>query len=337
MRTFKFGFLHYCLNGFLWVTLGMLPNDSWAACGAASCPVETGWERTQEGFVKLGYQFEYIDQEQHLIGARKASFRELRGHHDEKFTLNEIHRFNASVGVTDRLSLDLQFPFISRSHEHVHRHRGQDLLETWGIDGVGDFSAVTRYAFWKPTSSRLPTFSAILGGEFPTGNHHERNSDGLEAELPLQPGSGSYDLITGLSSHQEFSVPMLKGGRGILPVFSSVIGQLNGPGNDDYRIGDTLQINVGALYPITPRLGVITQFNALLKDHDDHGKTSEEIQKTGGEFIYFSPGVEVRLGDDWRLFGLVQIPIHQRVNVIQTTSDYNVLCGISYRFKAWGK
>ncbi len=319
---------------FLWVTL---PSSSQAGCGAASCPVQTDWGSTQEGWIELGYQFEYIDQQGYYIGTHDAAFRELRGHENEKFTLNEIHRLNASIGLNDRFNVDLRLPYISRAHEHIahHEEEERDELQAWDLDGLGDLSVITRYAFWKPKSSQWPTLSTILGAEFPTGNHREKNAEGLEAELPIQPGSGSYDLILGLSSRQDFSVPMFEGGYGTLPLFSSVVGQLNGRGNNGYRLGDTLQINLGTSYPLTQRLGLITQFNCLLRDHDAQGNTDAEIQKTGGEFIYFSPGVEVRLWEDWRLFGLAQIPIYQRVNVIQTTSDYNVLCGVSYRFKAW--
>ena len=289
MRAFKFGFLHYCLNGFLWVILGTLPNYSWAGCGAASCPVQTDWGSTQEGWIELGYQFEYIDQQGYHIGARDAAFRELRGHENEKFTLNKIHRLNASIGLNDRFSVNLRLPYISRAHEHIahHEEEERDELQAWELDGLGDLSVITRYAFWKPKSSQWPALSTILGAEFPTGNHRGKNAEGFEAELPIQPGSGSYDLILGLSSHQEFSVPMLRGGHGILPVFSSVVGQLNGRGNNDYRLGDTLQINLGASYPLTQRLGLITQFNCLLRDHDAQGHTDAEIQKTGGELSIF--------------------------------------------------
>lgn len=118
---------------------------------------------------------------------------------------------------------------------------------------------------------------------------------------------------------------------------SSVLGQLNGPGTDDYRLGDMLQINAGTSYPLLKQVGLLAQLNFLLKDRDGKGRTGEEIQKTGGEFLYFSPGLEIRPSENWRAFVLVQIPVYQRVNLIQTTSDYNVLFGMSYRFRAWGK
>jgi len=311
---------------------------AWASCGSANCPVDTSGERRQgAGWVEAGYQFEYIEQDQHRIGTRSAAFGEIRGHHDEEFTVNRIHRMSGSLGLTDRLSLDLQAPVISRSHAHIQHHHGEDILEAWDINGWGDLAVRVKVAFWVPESRHLPTLSAFVGGEFPTGTHVEKNNDGDAAEAGIQPGSNSYDLILGLSSRQEFSVPMLRGGYGTLPLFSSVIGQLNGPGTDDYRLGDTLQVNLGTSYPLMKQVGLLGQINFLLKDLDDQGRTGEEIRKTGGEFLYFSPGIEFRPTQNWRMFALVQLPVYRRVNSIQLVSDYNVMFGASCRFQAWGK
>ncbi len=38
--------------------------------------------------------------------------------------------------------------------------------------------------------------------------------------------------------------------------------------------------------------------------------------------------------EDGRFHGLVQVPVYQRVNLIQTVSDYNLLFGATYRFSA---
>ncbi len=323
-------------TGFLSVVLVMGTSHAvWASCGSANCPIDTSSsERRQNGEVTLGYQFEYIEQDEHRIGTRRATFREIRGEHDEEFTVNRIHRLLASVGLTDRLSADLQMPIISRSHAHM---TDEDILRSWDISGVGDLSVLTRYAFWKPESRHEPTLSAILGGEFPTGRHHKKNAEGNEAEPGIQPGSNSYDLIVGLSSLQTFSVPMLSGQHGTLPVFSSLLGQFNGAGNDDYRLGDTLNVNLGTSYPLSPKFGLLTQLNFILRDRDGIGRTDQEVRKTGGEFLYFSPGIEFHPSDSWRAFALVQIPVYQRENSIQVVSDYNVLVGASYRFQAWGK
>lgn len=333
MRCFHF-LVIFCAVSFV----AAAADPAWASCGSSSCPVDcSSWERHEAGTVRVDYGFEYSEQDQLKVGTRDAEFREIRGHHDEEFTVNRIHRLGIAVGLTDRLGVDLRLPIISRSHAHIHRHGGADILEAWDIGGAGDLSLLARYDFWKPENRRNPTVSLILGGEFPTGRHHKKNADGDEAEAGIQPGSNSLDFIAGFSSIQTFEAPMVNGQKGTLPVFGSIAAQFNGAGTDDYRLGDTIQFNIGVSYPIVPWLGFLTQFNFLLRDRDGKGQTGEEIQKTGGEVLYFSPGLEFKPAEDWRAFAIIQIPVYERVNLIQTVSDYNLLFGASYRFKAWGE
>jgi hypothetical protein len=310
------------------------PRAAWASCGAASCPLDTAdYEAREAGWVRLGYQWEYLDQDAHRLGRRSASFGEVRGHHDEEFTLNRIQRLTAAAGLTDRLSTEAKLPIISRSHAHVHHHQGEELLESWDITGVGDMALLIRYAFWTPAVLSWPTLSAIVGGEFPTGEHDAENGEGGEAEPAIQPGSNSYDLILGASSLQTFMVPTLTGQYAELAVIAGFQVQFNGPGNDDYRLGDSVHVNLGTSYPLTRRLGVMTQLNVLIRDRDGIGLTREEVEKTGGEFVYLSPGLEWRPAEGWRVVALIQLPIYQRVNSLQTASDYNVLLGVEYTFQ----
>lgn len=287
--------------------------------------------------MRVGYEFEYADQDSHRVGRRQGSFREICGHHDEEYTVTRLHRVTGAVDLTDRVSVEVRLPYVSRSHAHIHRHGGRDLAEAWSVAGLGDLSVLARYAFWRPQEARRPMLSAIVGVEFPTGWYRAENGAGDDAELGIQPGSHSRDLIAGLSSLQRFDAPMLGGQFGTLPVSASVVAQFNGRGTDEYRLGDTLQMNLGTAYPVWPTVSALAQLNFLWRDRDAKGRTGEEIQKTGGEFLYLSPGVEWRPAADWRAYAMIQVPVYQRVNLIQVTSDYNVLAGLSYRFDAWGR
>ena len=56
------------------------------------------------------------------------------------------------------------------------------------------------------------------------------------------------------------------------------------------------------------------------------------MEKTGGTFVYVSPGIQLGLSEALSVFAVIQIPVYQRVNVIQLTSDQNVSMGVSYTF-----
>src|SRR5258706_3744826 len=93
-------------------------NNAQASCGSATCPIDSlSLDRGGAGWVRIGYAFEYINQDQPRIGKSKASIGEIPGDHDEIYTVNRVHRLNASLGLTDRLSADVLLPFVLRSHQ----------------------------------------------------------------------------------------------------------------------------------------------------------------------------------------------------------------------------
>lgn len=306
----------------------------WASCGSATCPLDTRSSlQNEKGFIRLAYEFELIDQDQPRISTHKANVGEISGHHDEQKTVNRIHRFSGVWGVTDRLSVESALPVISRSHRHIHNHHGTPIPEGWDFTGLGDLALQGRYAFFKPADLKHPTLSGIFGVEFPTGKSEIHNADGDEAEPGITPGSDSYDFLVGGTSLQNLSVPTLQGEYAVMPFFVSLAYKINGKGHDDYKLGNVFSANTGVTYPLNRWLGFITQLNLLVKERDDQGLTGEEVEKTGGEYLYVSPGILIRLGERWELTAIAQVPLRQRVNNIQLTSDYNLLTGLSYKFR----
>ena len=309
---------------------------AWASCGCvAGCPLDIRsaqeW-RAKE--VRVGYEFEFMDQNQPRIGTHKAAVGERRGHHDEERSINRIHRLTVSAAVTNRWSVDLALPYISRSHRHIHNHDdGDTMAQGWDFGGIGDLSVRTRYTIWKPSEKHQPTLSLIAGLEAPTGKTHVDNHDGSHAEPSITPGSDSWDFLAGFSTLQQYRAPMVSGGDGLLPVFFSLTHQWNGQGHEDYRLGRVLTLSAGTVYPVLTQWGVVTQLNVVHKGKEDAGPTHEEVGKTGGEFLYVTPGLQWRPTTALDISALVQLPVHQRVNEIQLTSQYNVLVSVGYRFQ----
>src|SRR5262245_13442016 len=112
-----------------------------ASCGTAFCMVNTGFSATgvwTEPGTRLDLRYEYIDQDQPMNGKDKVSVGQVPRHHNEVRTLNRNligsldHSFGANWGV------NLTVPVVDRDHTHIHRHMGQDLVETWDFTELGD-------------------------------------------------------------------------------------------------------------------------------------------------------------------------------------------------------
>lgn len=315
----------------------------WASCGASVCPLDTMTpEKIEKGWMRLDYSYEYSDQDQPRVGRHRASVGEIPGHHDELFTVSEVQRLGLEAGLTSRWSVQFILPFVQREHQHIHHHMGSDLLESWDVKGMGDLTFLNRVAVVQPENPAHPALFLSAGVKLPTGKDNAKGIsqdttnaiESEEAEVGIQPGSGSTDLILGASGLQSYSVPTLTQAYARLPIFWSTTYRFNGKGKEDYRLGNTLIANAGFVYPLFPKVGWTTQVNLRISRPDDAGKTNEEIEKTGGTYVYASPGFRFELGENFWSYITLQLPIYQRVNEIQLTSDQNLLTGISYRFSA---
>lgn len=317
---------------FLFAAALLAPQFLIASCGSASCPIDThSSAEIEKGYVRFDYSYEYIDQSRAQVGRHSASVGQIRGHHDEQFTINQTQRIGFDAGLTNRLSLFASLPFVHREHQHVHHHHGTDITDSWNFTGMGDLTLLARYAIVRE-GQRMPRLAIIAGGILPTGRDRVVNADGAEAEAGILPGKSAYSVILGGSVSKNLSAKTASGVYAKMPLFFSSTYQWNDEGIDHYKIGNSLQANVGTVYPVFPRLGFMLQSNLRIARRDGKGNTGEEVQKTGGTFVYVSPGLQFGMTESLWSYFLVQVPVYQRVNGIQLVSDYNFLGGLSYRF-----
>ncbi len=93
------------------------------------------------------------------------------------------------------LQLSVSVPWVSRSHSHVDG----TVPESWNLKAAGDITVQSRYRLIAGSRATASGLWAIAGVKLPTGAHDLRNAGGKEAEVTLQPGSGTTDGIVGLS------------------------------------------------------------------------------------------------------------------------------------------
>jgi len=318
----------------------VIPAAVLASCGSATCPMDPqSLNLPLPRQFTLDVSFQYIDQDQVRIGRREGEVGEIHSHHDEVRTVNRGVGLLANYAPNERLVLSALVPFVSRYHRHLSdshfeptaapqkvRHT---LVETWRFDDLGDVAVSARYRF-------APAFWATGGIELPTGKRRPANDDGESADPTLAPGSGSVDIFGGVVYQTQIGVPSLSrgplGNASVMPFFAGALYRHNGFGTDHYRHGPQLLVNAGVNYPLFARLDVLAQVNADFRGRDDAGNTDEDSANTGRTSIYLSPGLRVGLPGGLAAYWLLQIPVYQRVNGIQLTSDYNLVTGVQARF-----
>ena len=297
-----------------------------ASCSATFCSFSTGWEGRAawaEPGTRVDLRFEYIDQDQPRNGRRRVDVGDVPRHDDEVRTINRNAIVTVDHTINARWGLSLQAPLISRDHSHIHNHDDGQAVESWDIQRLGDVRLLATYHWHDGTA---PSGWGVVGGvELPTGSFDEANDDGDIAERSLQPGSGTTDVIAGL----QYS-GILPWGGVPLHSFADLRVQRALAERDDYRPGHLYSADVGVAYRLTAAWTGLLQINAQIRGRDRGGEA--EPEDTGGSYVWLSPGAAYAFSKQSRVYGLVQLPLYQRVNGVQLTADAALVLGLSKRF-----
>ena len=343
------------------------PPAAMASCGQAFCSVDS--RLTEDApigpkTVRLGFETEYIEQDQPWIRFHSADVGELeRPDHNEVETTNLTWKWLAEVGVTDSWSLGLMVPLVNREHLHLEaaehhdepagagadsgtgeEHDGEPdnssvtigdatgLPARWDFTRLGDIQATISYRLLDSSAREGTSLSIYAGLKLPTGETGVRNSQGEEAEITLQPGTGSVDPLFGARLRHRFSI---SGGERLVPVSLGVHVRTEGSdGKLGYRPGTEVVTSLASEYPVTSRFHVLGQLNFRYRDRDHVGSAPGVPEEhTGSEALYISPGIRLDLTEQFGAYSYVQVPVLQRVNGTQLVSRWNLLIGLTYRFE----
>ena len=312
------------------VAVQIVVRSASASCGAMGCSIEHARaEPPKAGRASLDLSLQYVDQNvPRALGERAPVGLVPNPDHDEVRTLSRIWTTRFDYDVSDRWGVGLALPLVSRFHEHIDVASGD--RNTWRFTGIGDLLVELRWTVWRGEGGYSPALALTLGGKFPTGRTGAHN-DFAAAEVPLQPGSGSYDAIAGAVYTQDLGRGA--GGREN-SFFTRVAYRKNGPGSRRYQLGDEFQATLGAAFPVLKRLDLNAQASLRVRRKDQPGDTPEDVSFTGGEYIHLSPGVRWHWGGGLSTYGYLQLPVFQRVNRQQLTADRAWLFGATWEFSA---
>ncbi len=312
------------------IILSILFTNIYASCGSSNCPLyHFHYSRTGGLYLRISY--EYINQDQLYVGTNRSFIGAIPEQHDEVSTLNSLTFLQLQYGISDRLSFGFILPFIHHEHNHIHHDKGQDVWENWNFSGMGDIILLANYSLILPTMNS-ETYLSISGGiKLPTGITDAKNTEGEEAEVTIQPGSGSVDEVIGINfRHPLFTVKTTKDGvYSTIPLIIGLSYQIAGKGTNDYKFGNTFLANLGTDYQLTDKASLAFQVNGKFQGHSDPGKTGEPEENTGGKWIYFSPGLNFSIDQTLSFYGFIQLPVYQNVNGIQQTSRFNLQLGVT--------
>ena len=300
-------------------------SNAKASCGSASCPLN-GYRHLGSGRLEILLSHDYINQNRIYVGSSRSFVGALPNPHDEVQTINDRTALRLQYGISDAFGVGLEVPYIYRYHKHIE----DGEPETFNFSGLGDVAVTGQYAFDLSHEDVDAMLSLILGAKLPTGVTNAKGTSGETAEVTIQPGTGSTDMLAGLNYHQGIAtVPTIGGEYSSLPLTLGILYQLNGKGTNDYQIGRTLMGHLGTEYQFTHSAYFLFQVNAMVRAKANVGSTDELPTNTGGTWIFASPGLRLEINDMLSAFTYFQLPVYQHVNGIQQGAPFYLQVGFS--------
>lgn len=296
-------------------------------CGIGGFGGSQGGLREQSAFsaqtqkknrFSLGFLFEYQDWKH--VAPIKAHRVHEDGRDGHARRSDSIYNTVLGYGVTDKLTLTLQLPFVTRQSRQVENE--DFVAQSERSSGQGDAIAFGKYRFYD----KLFGATAILGVKAPTGRTSETDKQGERFEPEEQPGTGSTDFMFGLALNKTL---------GRFTVDGSVLYQLKGSGTQDYEFGDIVRTNVMGAYAIKehgkyPGVQLLAGVNAQFADKDH--ENSDRISDSGGTTVFFSPGLSSQLTDRLSSSATIMLPVIQNLGRDHQEVDSNILLSIGYNF-----
>ena len=295
------------------------------ACSACGCNLDTDEAPTASatppgGVWSLDERVDYVNQNSLWLGGHKAS--------PQDPTLVEVQHNTTTIYYTTTLDYqssgawgaNLAVPAQYRTHSTSND--GQDwTLSKSQWNELGDIRALGRYAV---TASH--SFGLLAGAKLPTGTNKDTfnrgPASGTLVDPGLQPGTGTWDSLLGLSENGQFTDK--------LGWFAQELWQKPLTKHDQFAEGQKVNASLGLRYSISEIFTAQIQLNGQNRTRD-HGANAD-IANSGGDVLYASPGLFINVTPGTALYGFIQLPVYQRVGGLELVPDYSASVGIKHKF-----
>jgi hypothetical protein len=258
----------------------------------------------------------------------------------------DMHMLMLMYGFTERLSLMVMGNYLDNEMDmvmHMNDMSGMPMMDMFGTmktDGVGDTLLGAMYKLdlrWTASLSvSLPTgdidqrVDMVMSGINPMGMPVSMTNANVKAGYPMQLGSGTYDLIPGItySNHSD------KFGWGFQASYTWRLDE----NDNDYTLGDVAEFFGWGKYVLSKNL--LISGKATYKDWDRIDGQDPDIPlamspvndpaATGGRRLDLSVGLNGVFGEGHSVGIEFGLPVYQDLNGPQMETDW--VLSLTYQF-----
>ncbi len=284
----------------------------------------------KKGEYMLSYRYDLMNMKGMRDGTNNLSNAEVLNNYMMSPTkMNmKMHMVGAMYGVTDELTLMAMGSYMTNDMKMVDMDGNKTKSD---VSGFGDTSLTAMYGFFKDSNSHA---QFNLGVSVPTGSI-KKSESGSRVGYPMQLGSGSYEVLPGLS-YTAFKNSYSYGS------------QLNGQfrtnyNNSGYKLGDSYNLTAWTAKKLNEAFSVSSRLNYTVtqktKGAYSELNTMDALMMSptnnalysGGRKLDFLLGVNFIVpsgalkGHRLALEG--GVPLYQKLNNAQMKNNYNITLG----------
>jgi hypothetical protein len=260
---------------------------------------------------------------------------------------SSITQLFIGYGITDRLTAQVNVPYIHRAFERPEHHG----VDKGTVSGLGDITALAQYTLMRNDGDDTTFVWRALGGiKFGTGDSDrlqeeldEGHDDDAALAAPKHGGDDHDGPISGIHGHDlalgSGSTDFLVGtaafwrsgrwyGSGDLQY------AIRRSGDFDYRFGNDLQWTVsGGRYLVLEHDHTVSlQLNLSGEDKDYDELAGMQLDDTHARVLFLGPQLGFTSGSRWSLEVRAEAPIDTDNSAIQTTASWRVRAAFVGRF-----
>lgn len=314
--------LLFILVGFL-LTSGLPIKSYGQACCSGGSPISgvLGVTASEEQAFQL-----MVTYDQHFMN-RLYNGSDLLEIDDRRRRIHNLI-LEGSYGISKRFSVSAMFTFIRQSRVIKTFQKEQTTI----LHGLGDAFILGKYQLLNIKGDRPTQIILGAGPKLPFGRNDVEGSDGLLLAPDLQPGTGSWDVLTwGYLARQNF----LNSGLGFKSYVNYRITTPTTRANSDlaYQYGNELQVNAGLDKSLTIGKTLLTPsvflvYRDLAADQVD----DEQLANTGGRWLYLKPGIGWKISFKSSIQLAFDLPLYQKLNGTQLGSTYKLQVSYNHKF-----
>lgn len=225
--------------------------------------------------------------------------------------------------VNDWFAIDALFSYVFQERTITF----DDQINQTNTHGLGDAVLMAKFILSR-ISEQGSELQLGIGPKLPLGKTDLTNSSGISLNADMQPGSGSWDLITWSYYARQFVK------RPSLVASLRLVGKFNGQnkeyfGSQTYRFGNSTQLYMGIGDQLLWRNllfspSISFRFRYAWSDRIN----SQVLDNTGGKWINIIPALSVHLGPKSIVHFIPEFPLYSHVEGTQLTPSFRMQLGL---------